>query len=127
MNALDNLGVQFTRVKRFDEAEPLLLESLRQGEKFYRGRNPIAYHSYDGLCKVAASRQQWDQELEYARAALAAAKAVYASGHRYHRGSCGLLAGTLLRQAETYLDGALKVGASPELAQAAVAKARALV
>jgi tetratricopeptide (TPR) repeat protein len=127
MNALDNLGVELTRVKRFDEAELLLKESLRQGEKFYHDRSPCAYHAYDGLCKVAASHQQWDQELAYARAALASAKAVYAPGHRYHRASCGLLAGTLLRQAETCLDEALKPGTPSEQAQSSVAKALKLV
>ena len=84
-NCLDNLGVEFIRVRRFEEAEPLLLETLRQGEKFYGSRDPLGYHAHAGLSRVAASRQRWDQQVDYARKGLEAANAAYPVGHRYRR------------------------------------------
>jgi len=121
MNTLDNLGMQFTRVKRFDEAEPLLWESLRQGEKFYRDRNPVAYHIYSGLSKVAASRQDWEQQLQHARASLASAEKVFPPGNRYRREGHDLVAGALLQYAEGLAEAAGKPNPSPGLAAPALA------
>jgi serine/threonine protein kinase len=126
-SALDNLGVELTRVKRFDEAEPLFMEALRQAKKFQGARSPIADHSYAGLSRVAASRQQWDQQLEYARAAQAGAKSVYPPGHRYHRESCNVLAGALLQNAERLAEEANQPSAPVEVARQAATKALSLL
>lgn len=80
MNCLDNLGYDLTNAKRCDEAEPLLLESLRQGERFYKDRNPTADRALASLSRIAAGRQQWDKQLDYARQAAAAAKRVFPPG-----------------------------------------------
>ncbi len=105
---LDNLGVELCRVKRFDEAEPLLLESLRQGEIMHPKGSPVADHAYAGLSRVAASRSQWDLQLKYARDAVAAAKRVYAPGHRYYLESTNVLSGVLVEQAGRRLEEAWK-------------------
>lgn len=126
-SALDNLGVELTRVKRFDEAEPLFMEALRQADKFHGNRNPLAYHSYAGLSRVAASRQQWDQQLDHARAALAGAKPVYPPGHRYHRESCDVLTGALLQNAERLAEEANQPSAPIEVARQAATKALSLL
>ena len=126
-SALDNLGVELTRVKRFDEAEPLFVEALRQAKKFQGSRSPIADHSYAGLSRVAASRQKWDQQLEHARAALAGAKSVFPPGHRYHRESCDVLAGALLQNAERLADEANQPSSPVDVARQAATQALSLL
>lgn len=119
--ALDNLGIELIRVKRFDDAEPLLVEALRQADKFHGNRNPLAYHSYAGLSRVAASRQQWDRQLEHARTALATTITVYPPGHRYHRESCDVLVSALLQNAERLADEASQPSPNPNQAASATA------
>jgi serine/threonine protein kinase len=99
MNALDSLGYDLVGLKQYDEAEPLLLESLHIGEKLTHGRNPTADHAYASLARIAAARQQWDKQLEYARASFDAARKTFPAGHRYYRESSSVLGSVLLDQA----------------------------
>jgi len=101
--ALDNLSVQLCRMKRFEEVESYAFEALRQGDKFFNGRSPYEDHIYDGLIKVAESRQDWDKQLEYARKAMTAAKRVYTPGHEYRRRSSKALTRVLMQRAERSL------------------------
>jgi tetratricopeptide (TPR) repeat protein len=97
---LDNLGVQLCRMKRFDEAEPLLVEALRQEEIFYGDHSPVASHILAGLVRVAASRQEWDAQLRHAREGLAATRKVFQPDHRAYRDAAGVLATVLVERAE---------------------------
>ncbi len=107
-NCLDNLGFHLVGIGRFDEAEPYLLESLRQGVKFYQDRDPVADHANACLARIAASRKDWAGQLKYARESMAAAHRVFPKGHRYWREGSSALARVLLEQAERCLDEAWK-------------------
>lgn len=104
VNCLDNLGHDLVVGRRFDEAEPYLLESLEMGKVIYQDRNPVADHAYASLSRVAAHRQQWEKQMEYARASAAAARAVFKPGHRYYREGTTVLATALMQQAERCAD-----------------------
>lgn len=108
VNCLDNLGHDLVLGQRFEEAEPYLLESLEMGKVIYQDRNPVADHAYASLSRVASSRQQWDKQLEYARASAAAARAVFKPGHRYYREGTTVLARALIDHAERCADEAWK-------------------
>jgi len=108
MLCMDNLGVELCRVKRWDEAEPLLLESLRQGEKFHPNGSPVADHAYAALSRMAAARGQWDMQIQRARDSLAASKKVFSESHRYYREGCNVLAAALTQPAERCADEAWK-------------------
>lgn len=108
VNALDNLGFDLVTAGRFDDAEPHLLESLRQGRKFHQDRCPSADHVYASLSRVAAHRQQWEKQLEYAREAFASAARVFPPGHRYYREGSNTLATVLTQHAERCADEAWK-------------------
>jgi hypothetical protein len=78
------------------------------GKVIYQDRNPVADHAYASLSRVAAHRQQWEKNLEYARASAAAARVVFKPGHRYYREGCAVLANALMQQAERCVDEAWK-------------------
>ena len=99
---LDNIGYDLTNMKRYDEAEPILLESLRQGQRFFEDRNPVADHALASLSRIAAARQRWDQQLDYARQSYAAAKRVFDPGHRYHREGVTVFSRVLIEQIERF-------------------------
>jgi tetratricopeptide (TPR) repeat protein len=105
VNALDNLGYSLVLDRRFEEAEPILLECIRLGRKVHHERSPVEDHAYGSLAQVAASRQDWDKELEYARGSFAAAERVFSPGHRYHREGSGVLSRVLMQQAERFAAG----------------------
>jgi eukaryotic-like serine/threonine-protein kinase len=102
VNALDNLGHDLVIGRRFEEAEPILLECIRLGQIVHRDRSPVEDHAYGSLTLVAASRQDWDKELEYARGSFAAAERVFSPGHRYYREGSGVLSRVLMQQAERF-------------------------
>ncbi len=104
VQCLDNVGSNLARVKRYEEAEPLLLESIRQGETFFDGHNQHADHCYAALANIAAAREQWDLQMDYARKGLASAEAVYPAGHRYLNEAASVLTKVLLQNAERFLD-----------------------
>jgi eukaryotic-like serine/threonine-protein kinase len=108
VNALDNLGYDLVAAGRHDEAEPLLLESLRQGRKFHQDRSPVADHAYASLSRIAAARKDWEKQLQHARDSLAASKRVFPVGHRYYREGCAVLSSALIQQAERCADEAWK-------------------
>ena len=108
VNSLDNLGFDLVAAGRHDEAEPLLLESLRQGQQFHQDRSPVADHAYGSLSRIAAARKDWEKQLEYARDSLAASKKVFPVGHRYYREGCAVLAAALIQHAERCADEAWK-------------------
>ena len=112
MNCLDNLGYDLANAKRYDEAEPLLKEALRQGERFYKDRSPVADHALASLSRIAAGRHQWDKQLEYARQSYEAAKRVFDPGHRYYREGSAVFARVLIEQAERFCE------SEPQRAQA---------
>lgn len=116
----DNLGTDLVAAKHFEEAEPLLLESLRLGQKFFPGRDADADHTLAGLAQIAEHRKDFALELDYARRAARAAAAVYPPGHRYWREGHGALARVLVRQIEMYAGDAM---AKKDAAAAAKAKA----
>jgi serine/threonine protein kinase len=100
--ALDMVGYNFVLCGSFEEAEPILLECLELGRKVHRGRSPVEDHACASLARVAASRGDWDKELEYGRASFAAASRVFPPGHRYLREGSGVLARVLLGHAERF-------------------------
>ena len=117
-NCLDNLGFHLVGIRRFDEAEPYLLEALKQGKKFYQDRDPVADHAYACLAQIAASRKDWDVQLKYARESMAAAHRVFPARHRYHREGTNVLTRVLLEHAERCADEAWKTKNAPLAAKA---------
>jgi tetratricopeptide (TPR) repeat protein len=104
MNCLENYGRELIRVKRYDEAEAMLKEVLRLGEKFYKDRNPLADHAYAGLSHIAGARKQYDLQLQLARDCMAAGHRAYDEGHRYYRESSGELAKVLIAHTERQVE-----------------------
>lgn len=67
--ALGNLGDCLARLKRVDEAEPLLLESLQLLERLGHGGKEWAAHVFSHLGAVATDKGEWDAaEERFARA-----------------------------------------------------------
>ena len=104
VTCLDNLGYDLVNSGRYDEAEPHLMESLRQGRKFHQDRSPVADHSLASLARIAAHRKQWDKQLEYARQSYEAAQRVFTPGHRYYREGSAVLARVLIEQLERCIE-----------------------
>lgn len=100
--ALDTVGYDLVIVRRFDEAERILRECIALGRQVHKDRSPVEDHAYGSLSRIAAARQDWDQELEHARASFAAAARVFTPGHRYYREGSTILSRVLMQQAERF-------------------------
>lgn len=80
-----NFGMQLVNNGKFAEAETVLLESIRQGRKFFGDRNPYEDHSRARLAIIAARRGDEGLQLEHLREGVAVAIRVYPKGHVYRR------------------------------------------
>ncbi len=83
--SLDNFGMKLVDNGKFDEAEPLLLESVAQGRKFFGERNPTEDHALARLALIAARRGDLEAQLKYVREGVETARKVYPEGHPYRR------------------------------------------
>lgn len=126
VNCLDNYGTQLMRMKRDAEAEPLFLESLEMGRKFFDDRNPDEDHVLTGLAAIAGRRGDLDAQLEYARQSRDTGARVYPPGHRYWNASQRGYLNVVLGQIETHLDVALAAPPGPNR-QPSLARAEALI
>ncbi|MCB1237166.1 MAG: tetratricopeptide repeat protein, partial [Verrucomicrobiae bacterium] len=104
VNILDNLGCTLAGARRDEEAEPILLEGVAMGRKFYEDRCPFEDHMLAALAGIAGRKGDLDGQLRYSREGAAVGARVYPPGHGYFLESQGQLARTLMAQAETRLD-----------------------
>lgn len=105
---LDNLGYDLCALKRYDEAEAVLLEAVRQGEKFFPVHDPNSPHVYGSLLNIAAQRKDWAQQIHYARGRLAFTQDTKAPDQRDVRAAAAQLARVLMSNAERCLEEARK-------------------
>ncbi len=82
---LDNFGMQLVNEDKYDEAEPVLQESIRQGRKFHGDRSPTEDHVLARLAIIAARRGDEEAQLQYLRDGVAVARRVYPQGHAYRK------------------------------------------
>jgi len=121
---LDNLGYELCCVKRYEEAEAVLIESLRQSAKFLPLQMDDRKHVYDSLLR-AVQRQDWAQHLQYARDYLKLMEGASPPAERGLRAARTTFASALMEQADHFVTEAWKLKAAPEKALAAAATAHA--
>lgn len=103
---LDNLGYDLCALKRNDEAEAVLLEAVRQGEKFFPVHDSLSPHVYGSLLSIAARRNDWAQQIQYARRRLAFTQRPTTPDERDVRAAAAQLARVLMSNAERCLEDA---------------------
>jgi len=105
ISSLENLSYNLLSLQRYDEAEPLAREALRQSRKFY----PSYYEGwpfiYNVLLRIAGHRQDWDGQLRTARDFVAELKRAASPDPRSLRAAYGILARTMIEQAEPFAEG----------------------
>ncbi len=104
VRCLDNLGVSFVKLHRFDEGEKYLLESLEMAPRFFGDRNPFEDHVYWHLSVIAANRGDLEKELSYSRTSMVSADRVFEPGNLFRKQARDRLAAVLLKQAKVFLN-----------------------
>jgi len=99
---LDNFGMQLVNNGKYEEAEQVLTESIRQGRKFFGDRNPHEDHALVRLATIAARRGDEETQLKHLRDGVAVAHRVYPKGHGYRKEAQTNLIRALTAQAEKY-------------------------
>jgi tetratricopeptide (TPR) repeat protein len=104
VGTLDNLGYGLLDLNRDDEAEPILLEAVRQSRKFYPAYDHGRAHMYESLLRIDARRNDWGGQLARAREYVATSQRGASPDQRELRMAYATLGHTLLEQAEHFAE-----------------------
>ena len=97
-----NFGMQLVNNGKFDEAEQVLTESIRQGREFHGDRNPNEDHALARLAIIAARKGDEELQLKHLRDGVTVARRVYPKGHGYRREPLNALIKALETQVKKY-------------------------
>ncbi|TLD72595.1 tetratricopeptide repeat protein [Phragmitibacter flavus] len=100
-NCLGNLGMQYCRMERFDEAAAPFEEAMRQEAKFFKAeRRPNLWYLLRGMQRVEGGRKNWEAQMRYAREAFDEVKKFHPAGHQHYQWTAEDLGKVLLEHAE---------------------------
>lgn len=115
---LGNFGMMLVNNGKYEEAEKVLTESVRQGRKFFGDRNPTEDHVLVRLAIIAGREGDEELQLKLLRDGVAVSRRVYPKGHGYRKEPLTNLIDTLKKQAEAYAAKAVKGKDSQAVAKA---------